>query len=78
LLDPLFDVTLKSNVFSNFFEENVLCSKILADGGRAGQGMELCSILPVAIEPFDKHANIGSNSTTCLTSIDKTNIFGSL
>jgi len=34
LLGPLFDVTLNSNVFSNFFEEYVLCSKILADGGR--------------------------------------------
>jgi hypothetical protein len=40
--------------------------------------MKLCSIPPVAIEPFDKHANIGSSPTTCLTSIDIANIFGPL
>ena len=40
--------------------------------------MELCSIPPVVTEPADKHANIGNNPTTCLTSIGKANIFGSI
>jgi hypothetical protein len=33
--------------------------------------MKLRSIPPVATEPVDKHANFGSNPTTCLTLIDQ-------
>jgi hypothetical protein len=68
---------LNLNVFPNFFELDVLCAKILADGG-ARQTVILCSIPAVAIELVGKHANIGNNPPTCLTSIDQAIVFGLL